>query len=153
MSLKGQIQDDMKQALKAGDRDRLKVIRMLMAAVKQIEIDRRAELDDAAVLGVVEKMVKQRRDSASQFRQGGRQDLAEIELAEIAVLDDYLPEPLAEAELSALIDAAIADTGAAGMQDMGKVMGRLKGQVQGRADMGTVGATVKARLAGQAART
>jgi uncharacterized protein len=147
MSLKGQIQDDMKQALKAGDRDRLKVIRMLLAAVKQIEIDRRSELDDAAVLGVIEKMVKQRRDSANQFRQGGRQDLADIEQAEIAVLGDYLPEPLSEAELDALIDEAIAETGAAGMQDMGKLMGRLKGQVQGRADMGTVGATVRARLA------
>lgn len=148
MSLKGQIQDDMKQALKAGDRDRLKVIRMLMAAIKQIEIDRRSELDDPAVLGVVEKMVKQRRDSANQFRQGGRGDLAEIEQAEIAVLDDYLPEPLSEPELNALIDEAIAETGASGMQDMGKVMGRLKGRVQGRADMGAVGATVKARLAG-----
>lgn len=148
MSLKGQIQDDMKAALKAGDRDRLKVIRMLMAGIKQIEIDRRAELDDAAVLGVVEKMVKQRRDSISQFRQGGREDLADIEQAEIAVLEDYLPEPLSEAELNALIDAAIAETKASGMRDMGKVMGRLKDQVQGRADMGAVSATVKARLAG-----
>lgn len=148
MSLKVRIQDDMKQALKTGDRDRLKVIRMLMAAIKQLEIDRRSELDDVEVLRVVEKMVKQRRDSANQFRQGGREDLAEIERAEIGVLDDYLPEPLSEAELNALIDETIAETGAAGMQDMGKVMGRLKGRVQGRADMGTVGATVKARLAG-----
>ncbi len=148
MSLKGQIQTDMKAALKTGDRDRLKVVRMLMAGIKQIEIDKRAELDDAAVLGVVEKMVKQRRDSVTQFRQGGREDLAAIELAEIAVLEDYLPEPLSEAELSALIDAAIAETNASGMRDMGKVMGRLKNEVQGRADMGAVGATVKARLAG-----
>jgi uncharacterized protein len=148
MSLKGQIQDDMKAALKAGDRDRLKVIRMLMAGIKQIEIDRRAELDDAAVLGVVEKMVKQRRDSISQFRQGGREDLADIEQAEIVVLEDYLPEPLSEAELAVLIDKAIAETGAEGMRDMGKVMGRLKNEVQGRADMGAVGTTVKARLAG-----
>ena len=148
MSLKGQIQDDMKEALKAGDRDRLKVIRMLMAGIKQIEIDKRSELDDAAVLGVVEKMVKQRRDSVSQFRQGGRDDLAAIEQAEIAVLEGYLPEPLSEAELDALIDAAIAETGAESIRDMGKVMGRLKGKVQGRADMGAVGATVKARLAG-----
>ena len=148
MSLKGQIQDDMKQALKAGDRDRLKVIRMLMAGIKQIEIDKRSELDDAAVLGVVEKMVKQRRDSVTQFRQGGRDDLAAIEQAEIAVLDTYLPEPLSAAELDALVDAAIAETGAESMRDMGKVMGRLRDKVQGRADMGAVGATVKARLAG-----
>lgn len=148
MSLKGQIQDDMKAALKAGDRDRLKVIRMLMAGIKQIEIDRRTELDDAAVLAVVEKMVKQRRDSISQFRQGGREDLADIEQAEIVVLDGYLPEPLSEAELNALIDTAIAESNASGMRDMGKVMGRLKSEVQGRADMGAVSATVKARLAG-----
>jgi uncharacterized protein len=148
MSLKGQIQDDMKASLKAGDRDRLKVIRMLMAGIKQIEIDRRSELDDAAVLGVVEKMVKQRRDSISQFRQGGREDLADIEQAEIVVLEDYLPEPLSETELAALIDKTIAETKASGMRDMGKVMGRLKNEVQGRADMGAVGATVKARLAG-----
>jgi uncharacterized protein YqeY len=148
MSLKGQIQTDMKAALKAGDRDRLKVIRLILAAIKQIEIDRRVELDDPAVLGVIEKMVKQRRDSASQFRQGGRQDLADIELAEIAVLENYLPEPLSDAELEALVDGAIAETGAASMRDMGKVMGRLKAEVQGRADMGAVGATVKARLSG-----
>lgn len=148
MSLKGQIQDDMKAALKAGDRDRLKVIRLAVAAIKQIEIDRRTELDDAAVLAVVEKMVKQRRDSISQFRQGGREDLADIEQAEIVVLDGYLPEPLSEAELNALIDTAIAESNASGMRDMGKVMGRLKSEVQGRADMGAVSATVKARLAG-----
>src|SRR5690606_25616633 len=122
MSLTGQIQTDMKAALKTGDRDRLKVVRTVMAGIRQIEIDKRAELDDAAVLGVVEKMVKQRRDSVTQFRQGGREDLAAIELAEIAVLEDYLPEPLSEAELSALIDAAIAETNASGMRDMGKVM-------------------------------
>jgi hypothetical protein len=148
MSLKGQIQTDMKAALKAGDRGRLKVIRLIVAAIKQIEIDRRVELDDPAVLGVIEKMVKQRRDSASQFRQGGRQDLADIELAEIAVLENYLPEPLSDADLEALVDGAIAETGAASMRDMGKVMGRLKAEVQGRADMGAVGATVKARLSG-----
>lgn len=148
MSLKGQIQDDMKEALKAGDRDRLKVVRMALAGIKQIEIDKRSELDDAAVLGVIEKMVKQRRDSVSQFRQGGRDDLAAIEQAEIAVLETYLPEPLSEGELDALIDAAIAETGAGSMRDMGKVMGRLKARVQGRADMGAVGAMVRARLAG-----
>ena len=148
MSLKGQIQDDMKEALKAGDRDRLKVVRMALAGIKQIEIDKRSELDDAAVLGVIEKMVKQRRDSVSQFRQGGRDDLAAIEQAEIAVLETYLPEPLSEGELDALIDAAIAETGAGSMRDMGKVMGQLKARVQGRADMGAVGAMVRARLAG-----
>lgn len=148
MSLKGQIQDDMKEALKAGDRDRLKVVRMTLAGIKQIEIDKRSELDDAAVLGVIEKMVKQRRDSVSQFRQGGRDDLAAIEQAEIAVLETYLPEPLSEGELDALIDAAIAETGAGSMRDMGKVMGQLKARVQGRADMGAVGAMVRARLAG-----
>lgn len=147
MSLKGQIQDDMKEALKAGDRDRLKVVRMALAGIKQVEIDKRSELDDAAVLGVIEKMVKQRRDSVSQFRQGGRDDLAAIEQAEIAVLETYLPEPLSEAELDALIDAAIAETGAGSMRDMGKVMGGLKARVQGRADMGAVGARVRSRLA------
>lgn len=146
MSLKGQIQNDMKDAMKAGDRDRLQVVRLALAAIKQQEIDRRTELDDAAVLGVIEKMVKQRRDSIQQFRQGGRQDLAEKEAAEIAVLETYLPEPLSEPELAALIDAAISDTGATSVRDMGKVMGHLKAKVQGRADMGAVGATVRARL-------
>jgi uncharacterized protein YqeY len=146
MSLKGRIQTDMKEAMKAGDRDRLKVVRMLMAAVKQQEIDRRTELDDTAVLGVIEKMVKQRRDSIHQFKQGGRQDLADQEAAEIAVLETYLPEPLSASELEALIDAAIGETGAASVRDMGKVMGQLKPQVQGRADMGALGAAVKARL-------
>ena len=146
MSLKGQIQNDMKAAMKAGDRDRLKVVRLILAAIKQLEIDRRVELDDAAVLGVLEKMVKQRRDSISQFRQGGREDLADIEVAEISVLERYLPEPLSDAELNALIDETIADTGAASVRDMGKVMGQLKAKVQGRADMGAVGAAVKDRL-------
>lgn len=150
MSLKGKIQNDMKEAMKAGDRDRLQVIRLILAGIKQLEIDRRVhaapELDDAAVLGVIEKMVKQRRDSINQFRQGGRQDLADKEAAEIGVLEDYLPEPLSEAEIQALIDEAIAETGAVSIRDMGKVMGRLKGQVQGRADMGAVGTSVKARL-------
>jgi uncharacterized protein YqeY len=148
MSLKGQIQNDMKEALKAGDRDRLKVVRLIMAAIKQQEIDRRAELDDAAVLGVIERMVKQRRESIHQFRQGGRQDLADQEAAEIAVLQKYLPEPLSQQELDDLIAAAITETGAASVRDMGKVMGVLKPKVQGRADMGAVGAAVKSRLGG-----
>ena len=144
--LKGRIQGDMREALKAGDKERLKVLRMLLAAIKQIEIDERGELDDARVLAVIEKMVKQRRDSAHQFREGGRSDLADTERAEIAVLETYLPEPLPEAELDALIDTAISESGASSVRDMGKVMARLKPQVQGRADMAAVGAKVKARL-------
>jgi uncharacterized protein len=148
MTLKDRIQNDMKLAMKAGDKDRLKVVRMILAAIKQIEIDERRELDEAAVNAVLTKMVKQRRDSVTQFTDGGRDDLAEIEKAEIAVLEDYLPEPLSEAELDALIDKAIADTGAEGMRDMGKVMGIVKAQAEGRADMGAVSGRVKSRLAG-----
>ncbi len=146
MSLKGSITDDMKAAMKAGDKDRLKVVRMILAAVKQVEVDTRAELDDAGVLSVLEKMVKQRRDSIEQFRKGGREDLAANELGEIAVLQDYLPEQLGEAEIEALVDEAIQSTGAESMRDMGKVMGAIKSKAAGRADMGAVGAKVKARL-------
>ena len=146
MSLKDQITDDMKSAMKAGEKDRLKVVRLILAAIKQIEIDQRIELDDAAVLGVLEKMVKQRRDSVDQFQKGNRQDLADIEIAEIAILDTYLPEQLSDAEVDALIDAAIAATGAESIRDMGKVMGQVKAKAAGRADMGAVGAKVKARL-------
>ncbi|HWM28683.1 MAG TPA: GatB/YqeY domain-containing protein [Woeseiaceae bacterium] len=148
MTLKSQVQNDMKDAMKAGDKDRLKVVRLLLAAIKQIEIDRRVELDDAGVLGVVDKMVKQRRDSVTQFRQGGREDLVRIELAEISELERYLPAPLTESELDALIDKAIGDSGAASVRDMGKVMAIVKTQAQGRADMGAVGARVKSRLSG-----
>ena len=146
MSLKGTIADDMKSALKAGDKDRLKVVRLILAAVKQVEVDQRTELDDAGVLRVLDKMVKQRRDSVDQFEKGGRDDLAQIELAEIAVLEDYLPEQLGDAELDALIDEAISATGAETIRDMGKVMGQIKAKAAGRADMGAVGAKVKARL-------
>ncbi len=146
MSLKGQITEDMKSAMKAGEKDRLKVVRLIMAAIKQVEIDKRIELDDAAVLSVLDKMVKQRRDSVEQFQKGNRNDLADIELAEIAVLEDYLPEQLSDAELDAMIDAAIASTGAESIRDMGKVMGQIKAQAAGAADMGVVGARVKARL-------
>lgn len=146
MSLKNKITDDMKTAMKAGDKDRLKVVRMILAAVKQVEVDTRTELDDAAVLGVLEKMVKQRRDSVEQFRQGGRDDLADNELAEITVLEAYLPEQLDEAEIDALIDEAIQATGASSMRDMGKVMGVIKSKAAGRADMGLIGGKVKARL-------
>jgi len=146
MSLKGNITDDMKTAMKAGDKDRLKVVRLILAGIKQVEVDNRTELDDAGVLSVLDKMVKQRRDSVDQFKKGGRDDLADIELGEIAVLEAYLPEQLGEAELDALIDAAIAATGAESIRDMGKVMGQIKAKAAGRADMGAVGAKVKARL-------
>ena len=146
MSLKDQITADMKSAMKAGEKDRLKVVRLMRAAIKQIEIDKRIELDDAAVLSVLDKMVKQRRDSVEQFQNGGRNDLADIELAEIAVLDTYLPEQLSDTELDALIDEAISATGAESIRDMGKVMGQIKSKAAGRADMGAAGAKVKARL-------
>ena len=136
MPLKGQITEDMKSAMKAGEKDRLKVVRLILAAIKQIEIDQRIELDDVAVLGVIEKMVKQRRDSVEQFQAGNRNDLADIELAEIVVLDTYLPEQLNDAEVDALIDAAIAASGAQSIRDMGKVMAQVKTEAAGRADMG-----------------
>jgi len=146
MSLKNSITEDMKSAMKAGDKDRLKVVRLILAAIKQVEVDSRKELDDTAVLGVLDKMVKQRRDSVEQFTKGGREDLAAIELAEIAVLEGYLPAQLDEAELDALIDEVIAATGAASIRDMGKVMGAIKSRAAGRADMGVVGSRVKERL-------
>jgi uncharacterized protein len=146
MTLKGQFQEDMKSAMKAGDKDRLKVVRLALAAFKQVEVDERIELDNARVLDILNKMVKQRRDSVSQFRDGNREDLAEIELAEIAVLETYLPEQLSAAELEQLIDQAIIDSGASSIRDMGKVMGQVKNKARGRADMGAVGAKVKARL-------
>ena len=146
MSLKDQITEDMKVAMKAGEKDRLKVLRLMLAAIKQIEIDKRIELDDAAVLSVLDKMVKQRRDSVEQFEKGNRQDLADIEKAEIEVLETYLPEQLTDAELDAMIEEAISSTGAESIRDMGKVMGQIKSKAAGRADMGAVGAKVKARL-------
>jgi len=146
MTLKERIQSDMKSAMKAGDKERLRVIRMLLAAIKQIEVDERRELDDAAVIAVLTRMVKQRRDSIAQFTEGGRKDLAAREETEIGVLEDYLPEPLTNEELDTIIEAAIAETGAAGIRDMGKVMGRVKDRVHGRADMGAVSSRVKGRL-------
>lgn len=146
MSLKDQIREEMKTAMKGGNKPRLAVIRLMMAAVKQIEIDERKELNDAEVLAVIDKMNKQRRESIKQYEEADRQDLADIELAEVEVLKTFLPEPLSADEVNALIDAAIASTGAAGMQDMGKVMGVLKPQLQGRADMGPVSGQIKARL-------
>lgn len=146
MTLKAQISEDMKSTMKAGDKDRLKVLRLMLAAIQQIEVDKRIELDDSDVLGVLDKMVKQRRDSISQFENGGREDLADIELAEIAVLKTYLPEQLGEAELDKIIDQAIRDSGAESIRDMGKVMGQVKAKAAGRADMGAVSAKVKERL-------
>ena len=146
MSLKVRITDDMKSAMKAGDKDRLKAVRLIMAAIKQVEVDNRIELDDAGILGVLEKMLKQRRDSVSQFKQGGREDLADIELAEIDVVNTYMPEQMDDAELDTLIDETIQATGAESIRDMGKVMGIIKSKAAGRADMGAVGARVKARL-------
>ena len=146
MSLKGQITDDMKSAMKAGDKDRLRAVRLILAAIKQIEVDKRVEIDDAAVLSILDKMVKQRRDSVEQFQKGGRDDLVNIELAEIAVIETYLPEQLSNEELDALINEVISATGAESIRDMGKVMGQIKSKAAGRADMGAVGAKVKARL-------
>ena len=149
MSLKNQIKEDMKSAMKAGEKDRLKVVRLIMAAVKQVEVDKRVELDDAGVLAVLNRMVKQRRDSVEQFEKGDREDLAKIERDEIAVLQDYLPEQLSADELSAMVDEVIAATGAEGMKDMGKVMGQIKSKAAGRADMGAVSAAVTERLNAQ----
>lgn len=144
--LKSRIQEDVKTAMRARDRDRLGVLRLITAAIKQREVDERVTLDDAGVLQVLDKMVKQRRDSESQYRDAGRADLADREAYEIGIVQEYMPEALDEAEIAALIDGAIAETGAAGMKDMGKVMGLLRPQVQGRADMGAVSAKVKQRL-------
>ena len=146
MSLKQQINDQVKQAMKGGDKARLKVLRMLTAAIKQKEIDERIELDDAEVLAVIDKQVKQRRESIEQYTAGGRPELAEAEQAEIDILSDFLPEQLSEEELEAMIVAAIAATGAESMADMGKVMGELKPRVQGRADMKQVSAAVRSKL-------
>lgn len=146
MSLKGKITDDMKSAMKAGDKDRLKVVRLILAAIKQIEVDSRNELDDAEVLAVLTKMVKQRRDSVQQFEAGNREDLAAIERAEIDVIETYLPEQLSAEALTQMVDEVIAATGASGLRDMGKVMGQIKAKAAGRADMGAVSATVKERL-------
>jgi uncharacterized protein YqeY len=148
VTLKERITEDMKAAMRASDKERLSTIRMLQAAIKQREVDERITLDDAQVIAVLEKMVKQRRESIVQFEQGGRTDLADKEKAEIALLQDYLPAQLSEAEVDALIREAIAATGAATMKDMGKVMGLVKAKAAGRADMGAVSARIKAALAG-----
>jgi len=147
VSLKDQLKDQQKLAMLAKDKQRLGAIRLLMAEIKQREVDTRVELDDQDILAVVTKMVKQRRDSISQFEAAGRQDLADKESAEIAVLQEFLPQQLTAAEIAALIEQAIAESGAAVMADMGKVMAVLKPKIQGRADVGAVSAQVKTRLA------
>ena len=146
--LKQRIQDDMKTAMKAAEKRKLGVIRLILAAIKQREVDERIELDDAQVLAVLDKMVKQRRDSMEQYVKADREDLAEQERYEVGICKEYLPESLGEDELVALVDDAIAATGATSMKDMGKVMGQVKPKAQGRADMGAVSKMVKARLAG-----
>ncbi len=146
MSLKEQITEDMKNAMRAKDTGKLGTIRLLTAAIKQKEVDERIELTDAHILTILEKMVKQRKDSISQFEAGQRQDLADIEKAELAVLATYLPTPLSEAEINTAITAAIAETNAAGPQDMGKVMAILKAKLAGKADMTQVSGLVKAAL-------
>jgi uncharacterized protein YqeY len=148
MTLKARITEDMKAAMRAHEAARLSTIRMLLAAIKQREVDERIELSDADVLGVIDKMVKQRKDSIAQFEAGKREDLAAAERAEIAVLSAYMPAQLSESEIDAEIAAAIAATGAAGMAGMGKVMGVLKPKLAGRAELGAVSAKVKAKLAG-----
>jgi len=146
MSLKERILQDVKDAMRAKDKSRLATIRLITAAIKQREVDERIELDDAQVLAVLDKMVKQRRESISQFEKAARDDLIAQEASELDVIQGYLPEPLTEAEISAMIDAAMAATGASSIKDMGKVMGQLKPQLQGRADIGAVSALIKARL-------
>ena len=146
--LKLEIQDDMKTAMKAGDKRRLGAVRLILAALKQKEVDERKELTDADVLGILEKMLKQRRDSIAQYEQAGRTDLAEQEAFEVGVIQGYMPAPLSDAEIAAIIEAAIAASGAKAVADMGKVMALVKPRIQGRADMGAASARVKQRLAG-----
>jgi uncharacterized protein YqeY len=146
MSLKAQLTSDMKDAMRAKERDRLGVVRMLISAVKSAEIDSKKELSDNDVLAIIEKQVKQRRESIKQFTEGGRDDLVAKEQAELEFLTPYLPEPLSEAELDALIDELIESTGASSVKDMGKVMGQLKARAQGRVDLGAAGGRIKARL-------
>jgi len=148
MSLKQQLTDDMKAAMKGGEKDRLGVIRLVNAAIKQREVDERIVLDDAQVLAVLEKMLKQRKDSVTQYEGAGREDLASIERYEIGVIQAYLPAQLSAAEVEAIIVKAIADSGAASAKDMGKVVGLIKPQVAGRADMGRISQLVKQKLGG-----
>ena len=145
-SLKAQLQADMKSSMKSGDKKRLGVIRLMLSAIKQVEVDERIELDDARVIAVLDKMVKQRRESISQFASAGRDDLTAIEQAELEIIGEFMPEALSEAEIDAMVDQTIAATGASSIRDMGKVMGMLKPQLQGRADMSQVSQLIKSRL-------
>ncbi len=145
-ALKDQIQDAMKTAMKAGDKERLAVIRLIMSAIKQVEVDERIEVDDSRALGILDKMVKQRRESISQFQSGGREDLATKEQAEIDIIAEYLPKALSEEEIERIVSDAISQTGAESMKDMGKVMGIVKPQITGRADVGAVSAKIKSLL-------
>jgi len=147
-TLKERITDDMKAAMRSGEKERLGTIRMITAAIKQREVDERITLDDVQVLSVLEKMIKQRKESLEQFKAGNRQDLADKESAEITLLQGYMPSPLSGAEIDALIAEAVAATCAASIKDMGKVMGIIKAKAQGRADMAAVGAKIKAKLGG-----
>jgi len=144
--LKQLITDDMKLAMKAQDKSALKAIRMILGAIKQKEIDERINLDDTQVLAVIQKMVKQRKDSISQFSDAGRTDLVEVEEAELSIINNYMPKQLSEAEIEAAVVKAIADSGADSMKDMGKLMGILKGQLDGKADMGQVSKLIKSKL-------
>lgn len=145
--LRARIQDDLKDAMRAKDKARIGTLRLVTAALKQVEVDQRIDLADGDVLTVLQRMLKQRRDSLQQYQAAGRGDLADQEAYEIACIEAYLPQPLSDTELTALIDEAIAETGAAGMKDMGRVMGLLKDRVAGRADMGSLSTRVKQRLA------
>ncbi|HQN64617.1 MAG TPA: GatB/YqeY domain-containing protein [Methylophilus sp.] len=146
MSLKNQITEDMKTAMRAKDTAKLGAIRLLQAAIKQREVDERVELDDAGVVGVIEKMLKQRRDSIAAYEGAGRNDLADVEKFEVGVLQAYMPQQLSDAEIAAIVEKVIAETGAAGAKDMGKVVGAVKPLVAGRADMGKVSGLIKAKL-------
>lgn len=148
MSLKQRLTDDMKAAMKAGEKERLGTIRLMNAAIKQKEVDERIEVDDTQVLAILEKMMKQRKDSVSQYEGAGRDDLAAVERAEMAIIEQYLPAKLGEAEVLAVIDAVIAEVGASSPADMGKVMGAVKSKLAGQADMGEVSKLIKQRLAG-----
>lgn len=147
-ALKTRVTDALKAAMKAGEKERVAALRLVTAAVKQYEVDERSAPDDTAMLKLLDKMAKQRRESIEQFEAAGREDLAAKERYELGVLQDFLPEPLSDAELDALIEQAMTDTGAASMKDMGRVMGRLRPQLQGRADMAAVSARIKTRLGG-----
>jgi len=146
--LKSRIQEDVKDAMRARNRERLGALRLITAGIKQKEVDERISLDDNAVISVLEKMIKQRRDSHQQYEQAGREELAAQEAFEIGILQGYMPAALSESEISELVDAAILETGASSMKDMGKIMGVLKPKLQGRADMGAVSGQVRARLGG-----